>query len=58
VAGAVFALQVGAVSAGVIAIPASLVTIFGIWAYVTAKPCVRRWLRLRPAADDPDHDEK
>lgn len=46
VAATVFTLQMGVVSAGIVAIPISLSALFGIWVYVTLKPSVRVCLGL------------
>uniref|UniRef100_A0A914CLN2 GB1/RHD3-type G domain-containing protein n=1 Tax=Acrobeloides nanus TaxID=290746 RepID=A0A914CLN2_9BILA len=42
VAASVVTLQLGMVSAGIVAIPISLSTLFGIWLYVTVKECSKR----------------
>uniref|UniRef100_A0A915D6N7 GB1/RHD3-type G domain-containing protein n=1 Tax=Ditylenchus dipsaci TaxID=166011 RepID=A0A915D6N7_9BILA len=41
VAASVITLQMGIVSAGIVAIPVSLGALFGIWAYVTLKPTLK-----------------
>ncbi|KAI1727059.1 atlastin-1 [Ditylenchus destructor] len=41
VAVSVVTLQMGVVSAGIVAIPVSLTALFGIWMYVTLKPTIR-----------------
>ncbi|KAL7077122.1 hypothetical protein ACQ4LE_003599 [Meloidogyne hapla] len=46
VAATVITLQMGIVSAGIVAIPVSLTTLFGIWVYVTLKPSVKSCLGL------------
>jgi atlastin len=42
VAASVLTLQMGLVSAGIVAIPISLTTLFGIWCYVSVKPLCAR----------------
>ncbi|KAE9555669.1 hypothetical protein FO519_001140 [Halicephalobus sp. NKZ332] len=42
VAASVVTLQLGVVSAGIVAIPISLTALFGIWCYVTVKPLCQR----------------
>lgn len=42
VAASVVTLQLGLVSAGIVAIPISLTALFGIWCYVTVKPLCQR----------------
>ena len=46
VAATVVTLQMGVVSAGIVAIPVSLTALFGIWVYVTLKPTVKSCLGL------------
>ncbi|CAK5079897.1 unnamed protein product [Meloidogyne enterolobii] len=46
VAATVITLQMGVVSAGIVAIPVSLTALFGIWVYVTLKPSVKSCLGL------------
>uniref|UniRef100_A0A914I3C9 GB1/RHD3-type G domain-containing protein n=1 Tax=Globodera rostochiensis TaxID=31243 RepID=A0A914I3C9_GLORO len=46
VAATVLTLQMGVVSAGIVAIPVSLTALFGIWVYVTLKPTVKSCLGL------------
>ena len=42
VAASVVTLQLGVVSAGIVAVPISLTALFGIWCYVTVKPLCQR----------------
>lgn len=42
-------LQLGMVSAGIVAVPISLSTLFGIWLYVTVKECSKRRKERRNA---------
>ncbi|KAI6212133.1 Atlastin-3 [Aphelenchoides besseyi] len=46
IAGAVFTLQLGVVSAGIVALPVSLSVLCGIWVWVTVKPTVRACLGM------------
>ncbi|KAL3124187.1 hypothetical protein niasHT_004776 [Heterodera trifolii] len=46
VAATVVTLQMGVVSAGIVAIPVSLTALFGIWVYVTLKPTVKACLGM------------
>lgn len=46
IAAAIFGLEIGFVSTGIVAIPISLSALCGIWVYVKVKPTVRACLGL------------